>query len=158
MRVKIYKMVLAILLLNLLPEGSAWAQEIVQINGGKGSALSRTANGMIIKGTAVVRGTIIDGETQQQLPGASIVATPVNILTDPIRVVSGEMGQFALHELVSGIYTITVSCVGYAEQKFTNVQVSGDEIKTLEIALTYSGLMSSDNNVSVSRSSEAFLR
>ncbi len=156
MRVKIYKMVLAILLVNLLPEGSAWAQEIVQINGGKGSALSRTANGMIIKGTAVVRGTIIDGESQQQLPGASIVATPVNIPTDPIHVVSGEMGQFALNELVSGIYTITVSCVGYAEQKFTNVQVNGDEIKTLEISLAYSGLMSSDNNVSVSRSSEAF--
>lgn len=156
MRIKIYKMVLTIFLASLLPKGNVLAQEIVQINGGKGSALSQSTSGVIIKGTAVVRGTIVDGESKQQLPGASIMAMSVNVPTDPVSAVSGEMGQFELNELVSGVYTITVSCVGYAEQKITNVQVSTNEIKSLEVSLAYSGLMSSEKNVSASRSSEAF--
>lgn len=156
MRARGHQIVLALLLTSLLLASNLLAQETAQINDGKNGAPPRPSNRVFIKGTAVVRGTIVDGESQQKLLGASIVATPVNIPTAPVHAVSGEMGQFELNELVSGTYTITVSCLGYAEKKFANVQVSADEPKSLSISLAYTGLLASDRNVTASRSTEAF--
>jgi len=156
MRARGYEIVLAILLTSLLPVCNVSAQETAQINDGKNGAPLRPANRVVIKGTAVLRGAIADGESQQKLPGASIVATPVNVPTALVRAVSGEMGQFEFNDLVSGIYTITVSCLGYAEKKIANVQVRAGASKALDVALSYTGLLASDRNVTASRRAEMF--
>jgi len=156
MRTRCYKKLLSILLINLLPAIGVQAQETAYHDDGNNASPPRSTKKIVVKGAAVIRGTVVDGESQQKLPGASIVAAPVNISAAPIRTVSGEAGQFEFNALHAGTYSIVVSCVGYAEQKLANVQVSAGETNVLEIALAYSGLMSNDKNVSASRSTEAF--
>jgi len=145
-----------ILLTGLLAATGVSAPQTAHRDHGNNGASSRPIAKNMMKGTAIVRGTIIDGESKQQLPGASVVATHADAAVTPARTVSGEVGQFEFSGLISGVYKITVSCVGYAGQKFNNVQVSAGETNVLEIALAYSGLMSSGKNVTASRSTEAF--
>ncbi len=156
MRTRCYKKILSILLINLLPAIGVQAQENAYRDDGNKASPSPSTSKNVVKGAAVIRGTVVDGESQQRLPGASIVATPVTIGAAPIRTVSDETGQFEFDALRAGRYSIVVSCVGYAEQKFSNVRASAGETNVLEIALTYSGLLSNDKNVAASRSTEAF--
>ena len=151
MRLQDIVKLLWIMLIALLPAATVTAQQAAY-SSAAAPAMPKDPR----RGTAAIRGTVVDGESQQRLPGASIVATPLNLATAPVRTISGEAGQFELNELHAGTYTITISCVGYAEQKLASVPVGAAETKALEIALVYTGLLSHDRNVAASRSMEAF--
>jgi len=137
----------------------ALAQEAMPWENNQASSPShpaKNAAGVVLKGTAIIRGNVVDGNTGQNLPGAKITATLTSMRNAPVRAASGAAGQFELRELPSGIYTITVSCVGYAAQNLANVKITAAETKALEIALLYTGILSDSKEVIASRNTEAF--
>ncbi|HRC33310.1 MAG TPA: TonB-dependent receptor [Bacteroidia bacterium] len=78
-----------------------------------------------------IRGIIVDKQTKQPLPGASVVMLDsVNFL----GTVTNNLGQFRLAKVPLGRRIIKVSYVGYTESTYTVIVTSGKEV-VLEIAL-----------------------
>lgn len=88
------------------------------------------------KPTDVVQliGQIADSETGLGLPNATITLAINNSAKDPIVKQSADKGGFWLRTIAPGIYTATVTKIGYQTQTHT-ITVMGDEPYGLEVKL-----------------------
>lgn len=80
--------------------------------------------------TGTVRGTITDGETGEELIGATIMipATGKGVVTD-------FEGNYSLSEVAPGTYDLQVSYVSYQKKTITDVVVKPGEVTVLNIGL-----------------------
>jgi len=76
-----------------------------------------------------IKGTVVDAQTGDPLPGANVVIKELFIGTS-----SGLNGEFVLNNVPDGTNVITISYLGYVEQEIT-VEISGGETKTIEVEL-----------------------
>ena len=81
--------------------------------------------------TGEIKGSIIDKESKQPLPGASLA-----IKESSMSVMSDSSGKFAISGLKQGYYSIVVSSVGYQERVVNDVRVYADKVNYIEIELT----------------------
>jgi hypothetical protein len=82
--------------------------------------------------TQNIRGTVIDKQSQMQIPGANIVLLGSN----PIKgAVSDSEGRFKITEVKVGRYDLKVSYLGYKEIILPNVDVSAGKEVVLEVGL-----------------------
>jgi hypothetical protein len=88
------------------------------------------------KPTDVVQliGQIIDSETGAGLPNATITLIINNTAKDPIVKQSADKGGFWIKTIAPGIYTATVTKIGYQTQTIA-ITVMGDEPYGLEVKL-----------------------
>jgi outer membrane receptor protein involved in Fe transport len=80
--------------------------------------------------TGIISGTVKEVETGAPLSGANAVLSPVGFST-----VTDEKGGFLFTAVPPGTYTLTVSLVGYADAKMTDIAVTQDHTTRLEVAL-----------------------
>ena len=83
--------------------------------------------------TQVVRGQVVDAESQTPLAFASIAV----ITTDPaLGIITDDKGYFRLEEVPIGRHDIKVSFVGYATQIIPELMVSTGKEIVLSIKMT----------------------
>lgn len=82
--------------------------------------------------TQNIRGTVIDKQSQMQIPGANVIL----IGSDPIKgAVSDADGRFKITEVKVGRYDLKVSYMGYKEIILPNIDVNAGKEVVLEIGL-----------------------
>jgi hypothetical protein len=88
-----------------------------------------------------VKGQVLDAETKQPLPGATV------LLASPRQGTTTDAdGSFALADLPVGSYVVQFSYVGYAARALPDVIVRSDRITTLQVEL-YPTVLSTDSVV-----------
>ncbi|MFQ5799798.1 MAG: carboxypeptidase regulatory-like domain-containing protein, partial [Bacteroidota bacterium] len=107
--------------------------------------------------TATLRGTVTDAETGEPLPGANITVTTAVEEERPRGTASGFGGAFEVRGLSAGTYTVTVSYVGYTKEVIADVELSDGEVKTLNVALSTTGIQFNPISVTASRRPERLL-
>ncbi len=99
--------------------------------------------------------TVTDAQTGNKLNGVSIVVTPET--GDAFTGVSDASGTFVSTDLAAGIYTVTTSSTGYADKVLTDVTLTADETKSIEIALSSEIIQLEQVSVTASRRREKVL-
>lgn len=80
----------------------------------------------------VVRGKVIDNQSQTSIPGANIVI----LNTNPVRAaISDAAGHFKLENVLPGKYDLKVSYLGYKEVQLSNIEVSSGKEVVLDIGM-----------------------
>ncbi|MEO6306253.1 MAG: carboxypeptidase-like regulatory domain-containing protein, partial [Bacteroidia bacterium] len=93
----------------------------------------------------VVRGTIVDKQSQSTIPGANIII----IGTDPVKGAVTDMdGKFKINDVNPGRYDLKISYLGYKEIVMPNVVVTSGKEVVLDIGIEEN--ISSLNEVVVS--------
>ncbi|MBN9379754.1 MAG: TonB-dependent receptor [Chitinophagaceae bacterium] len=86
-------------------------------------------------GTATLKGRIVDFETSQPLPGATVSLSGKGTqLTD-------DRGFYAFMHLPDSVYTLTVTYAGYQENKLAGIRIRGDKERTIDIKMQVSALL-----------------
>jgi len=80
--------------------------------------------------TGVISGSVKDANSAAPLAGANVVLAPIGYST-----VTDKNGKYLFTAVPPGTYTLTVSLVGYAEEKVVNLAVTQDHTSTVESAL-----------------------
>ncbi len=99
--------------------------------------------------------TVTDAQTGNKLNNVTITVTPKT--GDADKGVSDANGALALANLAAGVYTITASSPGYAEEVITNVELASDETKSVEISLSSEIIELAKVSVTASRRKEKVL-
>ncbi len=99
--------------------------------------------------------TATDTRTGSRLNGVSVTITPKT--GDVITAVSDTNGALVVADLAAGIYTITASSTGYADKVLTDVTLTADETKSIEIALSSNVIQLEQVSVTASRRREKVL-
>jgi len=134
------------------PEGvissppSAEPEKISQLNGNT-PAPSTGAS------TADLRGVITDKETSESLPGANIEIASLDGQINT-GLTSDANGEFALPKLTPGVYTVTVSYIGYAREVAEDILLAAGETKVVEIGLPHIGIEFNPVTITASRRPE----
>ena len=82
--------------------------------------------------TQSVRGVVLDGDSRQTLPGASIVVAG----TDPVKGASSDVdGRFIIRDVPTGRIDLIIRMMGYEEQRITNLLITTAKETVLEVAL-----------------------
>ncbi len=82
--------------------------------------------------TQTVRGSVIDGDTRQGLPGATVVV----LGSDPIKGATTDVdGRFVIADLPTGRMDLQVRMLGFEEQRLTNLLVTSAKELVLEVVL-----------------------
>ncbi len=105
--------------------------------------------------TATLNITATDVRTGSRLNGVSITITPET--GDVITGVSNTNGALVVTDLAAGVYTITASSTGYADKVLTDVTLTADETKSIEIALSSKVIQLEQVSVTASRRREKVL-
>ena len=106
--------------------------------------------------TGGIRGRIIDAETQAALPAVNIQIRSKGNSGMETGTATGPMGEFEIRNLPADEYELKVSYISYQDQEFTET-VRPDEMITLNIALSYTGILFNPITVTASRRPETFL-
>jgi outer membrane receptor protein involved in Fe transport len=81
--------------------------------------------------TGALAGVVVDGETGETLPGASVlVAGPQQGAS------TGVDGRYRISDLAPGTYEVEFSFVGYRAKTVTGVEVAGGETTALDVTLS----------------------
>lgn len=80
-----------------------------------------------------LRGTVIDKQTQQTIPGASVTIIGQNKAT-----VTNSAGKFRITDVAPGRYEVSFSFIGYATYVASNVEVTSGKEVVLDIGLVES--------------------
>lgn len=89
--------------------------------------------------TQTIRGIVRDADTQQPLPGASVVLFPADGTTDELTGASSDLdGHFRLEGVALGRRHLSVSFIGYEPISMPNLLVTAGKEVVLELALTES--------------------
>ena len=105
--------------------------------------------------TATLNITATDVRTGSRLNGVSITITPET--GDVITGVSNTNGALVVADLTAGVYTITASSTGYADKVLTDVTLTADETKSIELALSSKVIQLEQVSVTASRRREKVL-
>lgn len=78
-------------------------------------------------GAGAIQGTVLDGKTQETLPGVHVIVenTALGTVTD-------ENGHFLIPDLTPGTYTLIFTYLGYAKYRQTDLSVSQNEVLDIE--------------------------
>ncbi len=80
----------------------------------------------------IIRGTVIDKQSQSTIPGANVII----IGTNPIKAASADVdGKFKITEVNPGRYDLKISYLGYKEIVMTNVVVTSGKEVVLDIEM-----------------------
>ena len=99
--------------------------------------------------------TVTDAQTGNKLNNVSISVTPET--GEAAKGVSDANGTLTFSDLAAGVYTITASAQGYAEKVMTNVELTADETKSVEISLSSNVIELEQVSVTASRRKEKVL-
>ena len=99
--------------------------------------------------------TVTDAQTGNKLSRVSIAVTPET--GDASTGVSDASGTLAITDLAAGTYTVTASSIGYADKVLTDVTLTADETKSIEIALSSEVIQLEQVSVTASRRREKVL-
>ena len=99
--------------------------------------------------------TVTDAETGNKLNRVSIAVTPET--GDASTGVSDASGTLVITDLAAGTYTVTASSTGYADKILTDVTLTADETKSIEIALSSKVIQLEQVSVTASRRREKVL-
>jgi len=99
--------------------------------------------------------TVTDSNTGKKLSNVSINVKPA--IGDDVKGVSDANGMLSFVDLAAGIYTITATSQGYADKVMTNVNLTADEEKVVEIALSSDIIELDRISVTASRRKEKVL-
>jgi iron complex outermembrane receptor protein len=105
---------------------------------------------------ATLRGQVFDSETAEALPAVNIQLIPQSRPNQRLGTATGPAGEFVIGDLPPDEYEIRVSYISYREQRQKEILQAG-EIKNLEFALEYTGILFNPITVTASRRPEAFL-
>ena len=105
--------------------------------------------------TATLNITATDVRTGSRLNGVSITITLET--GDVITGVSNTNGALVVADLAAGVYTVTASSIGYADKVLTDVTLTADETKSIEIALSSKVIQLEQVSVTASRRREKVL-
>ena len=81
-------------------------------------------------GQATVRGRIVDFETSQPLPGATVTLMP-----GALSVQTDEKGYYTIHNVPAGSYLLTISYVGYQKNSLP-VTVKNKKASVMDVQMT----------------------
>ncbi len=79
-------------------------------------------------------GRVLDSETGAGIPNASLSFALGDNNSDPLLKQTADKGGFQLKTITPGIYTVTVTKLGYASQTLS-ITITGDEPYSLEVKL-----------------------
>ena len=85
---------------------------------------------LALKGSCFITGKVIDNNTNEPIRGANIV-----IFSKPISTVTDLYGQFEIIDVLLGMYTLQVFCVGYVQKDIPNIEAKPDRLIRLDIRL-----------------------
>ncbi|NIR52545.1 TonB-dependent receptor [candidate division KSB1 bacterium] len=103
---------------------------------------------------ATLGGTVTDEESGETLPGANVAVTAPGIQTGAA---TDTEGYFEVRNLPPGMYTVTISYIGYEEKVLTDVEVTAGETKSLDVTLLATGIEINPISVTASRRPEKTL-
>ncbi|HET6566983.1 MAG TPA: TonB-dependent receptor [Rhodothermales bacterium] len=85
---------------------------------------------LLAQSTGKIAGTVVDAETGETLPGASVIleGTTLGAATDID-------GEYQIFEVPPGIYTVVASYTGYATERRANVEIISGITNRLEFSL-----------------------
>jgi len=87
---------------------------------------------IIFSQTQVIKGVIIDADSEESLPGVNVVLDN----TTPFKgVVTDIEGRFRMEDVPVGRQSLTISFIGYKAQSIPNILVTGGKEVVLEIKL-----------------------
>ena len=118
------------------------------------SLLLHLSLGVVFAQNATLRGKVSDAQTGAPLPQANVIITAAGVESGAT---TGDNGAFEVKSLAAGIYTVTVSHVGYEKRIIAKVEIKSDATKVLNIALTPSDILLNPVVVSASRRQEKAL-
>ena len=104
---------------------------------------------------ATLNVTVSDAQTGAQLDNITIAVVPQT--GDSREGVTDAMGQAQFEELPAGIYAVSASSLSYADKVVSNVELQGDETKSVEIALFSRVIQLDQVSVTTSRRQEKVL-
>lgn len=99
--------------------------------------------------------TVTDAQTGNQLKDVSITVKPQS--GDSTEGITNESGTIQLSDLAIGVYTITATANGYTDNVMTNVEISVDETKSVNISLSSDVIELDKVSISASRRKEKVL-
>lgn len=92
--------------------------------------------------TGTIKGTVLDQETLQPLPGANVA-----LLGTALGAVAGADGQFVLLHAPAGVHRLRVSMIGYGERVRPDLIVQARRITTVTIRLEEQALQVAETTV-----------
>ena len=104
---------------------------------------------------ATLNVTVTDAQSGEKLDAISITVIPQT--GDSREGTSDAMGASQFAELPAGIYSISASSLSYADKAVSNVELKGDETKSVEIALFSRVIQLDQVSVTASRREEKVL-
>ena len=78
--------------------------------------------------------TVTDAQTGNQLKNVSVTVKPQT--GDSTKGMTDDSGTIELSDFAAGVYTITVNASGYSDNVMTNIEITEDETKSLDITLS----------------------
>ena len=99
--------------------------------------------------------TVSDAQTGAKLDNITIAVVPQT--GDSREGATGAMGSAQFEELPAGIYAVSASSLSYADKVVSNVELQGDETKSVEIALFSRVIQLDQVSVTTSRRQEKVL-
>ncbi len=97
---------------------------------------------------ATLRGTVADALSGEPLPGAHVLLSAPGFQTGTTTAVGGD---FEFAALAAGLYTLSVSFVGYDPERLENISIESGETRSLPISLVPSNLHLNPLTVTASR-------
>ncbi len=110
--------------------------------------------GVVFAQTATLRGKLTDAQNGAPLPNANVVVSGAGAVTGAIANLDG---QYEVKNLVAGIYTVSVSLVGYEKKIVEPVELKPGEAREINVALNSSEIRLNPVVTSASRRQEKAL-
>ena len=104
---------------------------------------------------ATLNVTVTDAQSGEKLHGISITVIPQT--GDSMEGTSDAMGAAQFTELSAGLYAVSVSSLSYSDKVLSDVELQGDETKSVEIALFSRVIQLDQVSVTTSRRQEKVL-
>lgn len=81
--------------------------------------------------TGQIKGTVIDANSKESLPGATVIVMP----DQKLGATTDENGSYTISNLPVGTYTLKISFLNFATQEIKNIEVKGNATTTVDITL-----------------------
>ncbi len=105
----------------------------------------------------ILQGRVIDTNSGNGLAGATIRLRPADRPGKPIAVAADPDGRFEITEIPGGIYSATVSAVGFASDSIPGIAIPDSGSQTLNVSLAPSSINLHSVSVTASRRPEKIL-
>jgi iron complex outermembrane receptor protein len=110
--------------------------------------------GGVFAQTATLRGKVTEAQTGAPLPSANVVISGAGAVTGGI---TNFDGRYEVQNLAAGVYTVSVSLVGYEKKTVETVELKSGEVREINVALNSSDILLNPVVTSVSRRQEKAL-